>query len=151
MLLSLTLWLPAGADLRMFAPELALVGTIVAVLIVPLVVGRSGRTAAFLSLVGALVTFLLTWRAVAGHTGDGGYPGLSPDSNSPMLVADNFSVFFKLFLSAFLVMVIVLWLLRPGWNTLSARIQTQFKWLGRVSSISVFYKPSLGSLLASHS
>src|SRR5690606_4249672 len=33
---------------------------------------------------------------------------------APMLLADNFSVFFKLFLAAFLAAIIVLWLMRPG-------------------------------------
>ncbi|HOB73569.1 MAG TPA: NADH-quinone oxidoreductase subunit N [Phycisphaerae bacterium] len=114
MLLSLTPWIPAGLDLRMFAPELALIATIVAVLVVPLVLGRSGRTAAFISLIGALATFLLTWRAVAGQVVERGYAGLSPDPQATMLVADNFSVFFKLFLSAFLALIIGLWLLRPA-------------------------------------
>lgn len=110
----LTPWLPSGTDLQLFAPELALVATIVAVLVVPLVVGRSGRTAAVVSLLGALVTFLLTSRGVAGLVAEGARSGFSPDLLGPMLVADNFSVFFKLFVTAFLALVIVLWLLRPG-------------------------------------
>jgi NADH-quinone oxidoreductase subunit N len=114
MLSSLTPWLPPETDLRLFGPELALVATIVAVLVVPLFAGRSGRTAAVVSLLGALATFLLTSRIVAGQVAQGGFVGLSPDYSSPMLVVDNFSVFFKLFLTAFLALIIVLWLLRPG-------------------------------------
>lgn len=98
----------------MFAPELCLVATIVAVLVVPLIVGRSGRIAAYVSLIGALATFLLTWRGVAGQVAEHGHAGLSPDPQAAMLVADNFSVFFKLFVSAFLALIVVLWLLRPA-------------------------------------
>lgn len=112
--LSLEPWIPAGLDLRMFAPELALIAAIIAVLVVPLIVGRGGRTAGIVSLIGAAAMFLLTWRAVAGQVAGGGYAGFSPDAAAPMLLADNFSVFFKLFLSAFLAAIIVLWLLRPG-------------------------------------
>lgn len=45
----------------------------------------------------------------------------------------------------------VLWMLRPGMNTLSARIQTQFGWLGPVSSMTVFYKPAWWPLLSPRS
>lgn len=111
---SLIPWLPPSTDLRLFGPELALVATIVAVLVVPLLAGRSGRTAAVVSLLGVLATFLLASRSVAEQIAGGGAIGFSPDRDSPMLLADNFSVFFKLFLTAFLALVIVLWLLRPG-------------------------------------
>jgi len=114
-------WFPTGADLRLFAPDLALIATIVAVLIVPLIVGRTGRTAAFVSLMGAGAAFLLSWRVVAGQVASGGEVGLSPDKALPMLVADNFSVFFRLFLTAFLAMIIVLWLLRPQGGRSSGR------------------------------
>jgi hypothetical protein len=35
------------------------------------------------------------------------------------------------------------WLLHPGMNRLSARIETDFGWQGQVSRISLFYKPAL--------
>ena len=35
------------------------------------------------------------------------------------------------------------WLLHPGMNRLAARIETSFGWRGRVSGISMFYKPPL--------
>jgi hypothetical protein len=41
----------------------------------------------------------------------------------------------------------VKWLLHPGTNQLSARIETDFGWWGSVSSIRVFYKPPLFSFL----
>lgn len=35
------------------------------------------------------------------------------------------------------------WLLHPGMNSLSARIETEFGWRGQVSGITLFYKPAL--------
>ncbi|MEP0844876.1 MAG: NADH-quinone oxidoreductase subunit N [Phycisphaerae bacterium] len=112
-------WIPAGDDLRMFLPELALVGTIVAILIVPLATGRSARTSAGIALLGALATITLTVRTVAGPLAGAGYAGMSPAGEPPMLLADNFSVFFKLFLMGFLALIIGLWTLRPPSDRLS--------------------------------
>lgn len=114
-------WIPAGLDLRMFAPDLALVATIVAILLVPLAVGRGGRTPAGVALIGALVTIALTIRLVASAIIDAGHAGMAPEGQSPMLLADNFSVFFKLFLMAFLALIIGLWALRPERGPMSAQ------------------------------
>jgi NADH-quinone oxidoreductase subunit N len=97
----------------MFAPELALVGTIVALLLVPLIIGRSSQVAAGVTLMGALVTLALTWR-VAGQVDSGAYAGMAPPGSSPMLLVDNFSVFFKLLLMLFVATVTWLWMLSPG-------------------------------------
>jgi NADH-quinone oxidoreductase subunit N len=113
------MWIPSGGQLWMCAPELALVGTIVAVLLVPLIVRRNSYATAVLSLAGALgASALAVYLAprVAGR----GLAGLAPDHAAPMLLADNLSVFFKCFLMLFLVAIIVLWLIGSARSERSA-------------------------------
>ncbi len=104
-----SIWSPTRNDLWLCAPELALVGTITAVLLVCLSAKRSGRLAAAVSLIGVLVTLLLT-RAVAPSVANGGQTAMTPQNASPMLLADNFTVFFRTLLMFFLGAVILLWL-----------------------------------------
>ncbi len=104
------LWLPSGTDMKLVAPELALVATIALVLIVPLVVRRNSYTTAGIVLAGAVGTTLLAYFVTLPAVRFGGVAAVAPDS-APMLVVDNFSVFFKLFLMLFVVLVTGLWLL----------------------------------------
>ncbi|MDM8006688.1 MAG: NADH-quinone oxidoreductase subunit N [Phycisphaerae bacterium] len=104
-----TIWRPTSGDLWLCAPELALVGTIAAVLLVCLPARRSGRLAAAVSLIGVLLTLVLT-RAVAPSVTDGGRSAMAPQGTSPMLLADNFTVFFRTLLMLLLGAVILLWL-----------------------------------------
>lgn len=101
-------FMPSARDLGWFAPELAMVGTMVAILIAPLAVGRSSRTTGLLALVGIAVTIVLTLR-VAGIVRTGGVSGLAPEPAAGMLIADNLSTFFKLVLMVFAAGVSVLW------------------------------------------
>lgn len=113
-------WFPSGSELRLFSPELALIGTIAALLILPLIVGRRPQYSAAVALVGALVVLMftgLTARDVAFSSA----AGLVPPNEHPMVLVDNFSIFFKLFLMLFLALVTWLWLVglsaraaRPG-------------------------------------
>lgn len=105
-----TIWRPTSGDLWLCAPELALVGTIAAVLLACLPARRSGRLAAAVSLIGVLLTLLLT-RAVAPSVTHGGWSAMAPQGASPMLLADNFTVFFRTLLMLFLGAVILLWLI----------------------------------------
>ncbi len=102
-------WTPSPSELRLFAPELVLVGTIVAVLVVPLLAGRSGLIAALVAMAGA-VAGLLTTGAVAGDVAADGLGGLTPPGVAPLIVADRFTVFFRLLLFLFLVLICWLWL-----------------------------------------
>ncbi len=107
------IWIPSGVDLHFFSPELALVGTLVALLVVPLIGGRNNQVAAGVALVGAFATLLLSgyvfhYSLSAATPAHG---GLSPADHPAMLLADKFSLFFKLFLMVFLVLVIWLWLM----------------------------------------
>ena len=49
-LLAANTWLPSGQELRLFGPELILVATIVAILLVPLFIGRRPLVAALLAV-----------------------------------------------------------------------------------------------------
>jgi NADH-quinone oxidoreductase subunit N len=119
-----TIWTPAGGDLWLCAPELVLTATIVAVLLACLAAGRSGRLAAGVSLAGVVLMLLLT-RAAGAHVGGGGQAGLSPTNTQPMLILDNFTIFFRTLLGLFLAGVILLWLvgqnLRGATGRASAR------------------------------
>lgn len=105
------IWLPSKAEFGLFSPELALIATIVAVLVVPLVAGRGRRLTAGVALTGTLVTLVLTVWIAAPGVADAGRAGFAPPDDPPMLLADNFSVFFRLFLLLFLALVIGLWLI----------------------------------------
>ena len=109
-ILAETIWIPSGVDLQMFAPELALIGAIVSLLVVPLIVGRGSQTSAGIALIGALATLLLT-ASVAKDIRISPHAGFAPAGVSPMLLVDSFGVFFKLFLMLFLSLVIGLWLM----------------------------------------
>jgi len=106
-------WLPTGQELQLFGPELMLVGAIVAILIVPLFVGRRPYVAALLALLGALAG-LYASQPVALQVAAHGLGALTPPGEPalpPMLVADRFSVFFKLFLLVTLMAITWLWLI----------------------------------------
>jgi NADH-quinone oxidoreductase subunit N len=104
-----TIWMPTAHELHLFGPELGLTATIVAVLLAAIVAGRSAQVTAGVALVGALGTLLLTGNT-ARQVAAGGLAGMAPATATPMLLADNFSVFFKLLIMLFLSVVTWLWL-----------------------------------------
>lgn len=103
------IWMPTGQELHLLAPELGIVGTIVAVLVVAMIAGRNAYVTAAVALIGTLGTLLLTGNTAATVVG-GGLAGLAPPDSAPMVIADNFSIFFKLLIGLFLAMVTWLWL-----------------------------------------
>ncbi|MCH7813069.1 MAG: NADH-quinone oxidoreductase subunit N [Planctomycetes bacterium] len=102
------IWMPTQQDLFWFSPELALVGTLVALLIAPLIMGRSARLTGTIVLVGLVTAGWLTLRVAAAVSAQG-QSGLSPQAHSGMLIADNLSVFFKLVVILFAMGVTALW------------------------------------------
>jgi NADH-quinone oxidoreductase subunit N len=109
------IWVPTTQELSLFGPELGLVGTIVAVLVVTMITGRNAQVTAGVALLGILGTLLLTgWSA--GRVVFGGLAGMAPPDAPPMLVLDNFSVFFKLFITLFLALITWLWLIGIAWR-----------------------------------
>jgi len=104
-------WLPAADDLRLIGPELVLIGTIALVLLLPLLVGRRPEVAAVTAVLGCLLALVATW-AVAAEVADGPRNALSPPGTGlPMVVADRFSVFFRLLLLLTLGLIAWLWLI----------------------------------------
>jgi NADH-quinone oxidoreductase subunit N len=101
-------WFPTLTELNWFSPELALVGTLVAILVAALVLGRSAKNAGFIAFAGAIVTLFLTWR-VGNIVRDGGLSGLAPPMAEGMLIVDNLTVYFRIVLMLFMAGVTVLW------------------------------------------
>lgn len=96
-------------DLAVFSPELVLVGTLLAIVAAPIVLGRGPRAIAGITAVGIIAALIMVIRVgfhVAAH---GPVSGLSPSPASGMLIADNLAVFFKFALLIFLLGVFVLW------------------------------------------
>lgn len=103
------IWLPTGEELARLAPIWSLVGTIVAVLIGALLVGRNWRVAGGIAFAGAVVTAFISFRQFAAAPSN--WSGFAPDDAAPMLVGDQFSSFFTFLVSVFLAMVIGMWFL----------------------------------------
>jgi NADH-quinone oxidoreductase subunit N len=103
------LWMPSLEELTRLGPLFALIGTVVAVLLAALAVGRNWRVSGGLSAVGA---FVAAWLCVRGWRGlEGNWAGMSPAAGAPMLVADQFGYFFIFLLSVFLMLITGMWLL----------------------------------------
>lgn len=111
-----SIWIPSGLDLQLFSPELALIATLALLLLVPLVTGRSNQVTAGIALLGAFASLLLAGALLRGPVAGDAHSMLSPPGAAAMLVVDKLSVFFKLFLMVFLVLVTWLWIIgqRPG-------------------------------------
>lgn len=105
------IWMPGGADLRLISPELALVATLAAMLIVPIITGRGNQLSAGIALVGSLAALIASAALLYGPVQAAALGGMSPAGTTPMLVADKLAVFFKIFLMVFLVLVTWLWLI----------------------------------------
>src|SRR5262245_44555530 len=89
------LWLPDTDTLSHLAPMWVLIGTIMAILIGSMIAGRGAKTIAGISLAGALLTAASCFWVFPRVEG-GGWVGLAPPDKAPMLLADNFSLFFTL-------------------------------------------------------
>jgi len=110
-----TFWFPSVTDLGLFAPELALVATLVALLVAPLIAGRSSPTAGRIALFGVLTAAILAFRSSAVVAGEG-ISALAPPSAAGTLLVDNLSVYFKILLMLFLAGTILLWFIGSAAN-----------------------------------
>ncbi len=113
-------WLPSGADLQAFAPELGLVGTIMALLIVPMIAGRGAHLTAAVALLGILGSMALA-TFVGRPLGSPAVTAFAASAGTPMLMTDSFALFFKIFLLIFLALIIWLWLLGLDARQLAGR------------------------------
>lgn len=103
------IWMPDGDELAHLGPMWALVGTIVAVLLGALAVGRNWRVSAGIATLGGLIT---AWLAYQGFKQEGftNWAGMTPSAPAmPMLVADQFSYYFIFLISLFMVLVTGMW------------------------------------------
>ncbi|MBK8267318.1 MAG: NADH-quinone oxidoreductase subunit N [Planctomycetes bacterium] len=100
------MWMPSADDLAAIGPLWGFVGTLVAILVAALAVGRNWRVTGMLAALGAAVTGWMALRTVMSPPTN--WAGLSPN-NSPMFVADQFSAFFVLLVSVFMLLVIGMW------------------------------------------
>lgn len=116
MILAMTeIWSPTVRELMLVGPELGLVATIVAVLAVATIVGRSAQMIAGVALVGTLATIVLT-SFVARNVLIEGVGVMAPPDATAMLLVDGFSIFFKLFIAMFLALITWLWLIGISWR-----------------------------------
>lgn len=101
------MWMPSADELSHLAPLFTLVGTIVALLIGAMLVGRSQKTAVGIVTLGAITTGILAWQQLAGH--EKSWSGFDPNGMGPMLISDSFSQFFILLACAFMLIVTAMW------------------------------------------
>ena len=94
--------------LSYFSPMIALVCTMLAIVICPMIFGRGARPTATVAVLGVVVTFILALR-VAGAVADQGMSGLSTQVGAGILIADNLSTCFQIVLLIFLAGVMWLW------------------------------------------
>ncbi len=104
------LWsgIPVREHLFLFSPMLALVATMLAIVLCPLVASRSPRIIAFVTSIGLVVALVLAVR-VARSVEGGGVSGLSTQPAAGLLIADNLSAGFQIVLLVFLAAVTYLW------------------------------------------
>ncbi len=95
-------------DLMCFSPMLALICTMLAVVITPIIAGRQPKVLAGVAILGTVVSLAFAWR-VAGMVGDSGVSGLSPIERSGMLIADNLSIWFQFLVLFFVLCITALW------------------------------------------
>jgi len=102
-----SIWMPNGHDLAMLGPLWVLVGTIVALLVGALMVGRHWRVAGGIATCGAAFAAILAWSNFRGQPVN--WAGFSSAADAPMLVVDQFSSFFIFLISTFLVLITGMW------------------------------------------
>ena len=107
------MWMPTGHDMVYIQPLLGFVATIVAILIAALLVGRNWRVTGTIAVLGSLATATL---CIRDFDTPGSWGGLAPVGAAPMLVVDQFSLFFIFLVSLFLAGVSGLWYLGQSAN-----------------------------------
>ena len=110
-----TFLIPGLPTLRLILPELLLVATLVALMVVPLFIGRHTRVTGWISLAGCAAAAIGAFYAF-GWLPDGGrelfaYPKIGVENPYGMLAADRLGMFFRLFLMVFLAGIIWMWFL----------------------------------------
>ena len=102
-----SIWMPGLPELKLLGPLWILAGTIVAVLVAALLVGRNYRVAGGVATLGGILTAACCWRMFTQLSGP--FAGIAPAANAPMLIVDQFSLFFIFLISVFMVLVTGMW------------------------------------------
>jgi len=105
-----SMWMPSGQDMVYIQPLLGFVVTIVAILLAALLVGRNWRVTGTIAVLGALATAGLCIRDFDTRE-PANWGGLAPAGAAPMLIVDQFSLFFIFLVSLFLAGVSGIWYL----------------------------------------
>jgi len=99
----------AARDLPWLGPELVLIGTMLAIVTAPILLGRGTRTIAVVATVGILAGVWMVKRTAGLVEQYGPATGLSPNPAAGMIIVDSISVFYKFLLLIFLAGVTYLW------------------------------------------
>jgi NADH-quinone oxidoreductase subunit N len=114
------LWLPSLDELALLSPGLILTATMVVVMMAAMIFGRRVGVCAVTAIAG-LVAMFFGNVDVAVRLGTGpGQALLEPTAGAPMLIADNFTVFFNFLLICFMLAVIGMWMLGAARDTRDA-------------------------------
>lgn len=107
---SQNLWsgIPVREHLFLFSPMIALIATMLAIVLCPLVASRSPRVIAAVTSIGLIAALVLAVRVARAIDG-GGVSGLSTQPAAGLLVVDNLSAGFQIVLLVFLAAVTYLW------------------------------------------
>jgi NADH-quinone oxidoreductase subunit N len=119
MLLLADIWMPDAESMRLIAPDLALLGTIVAILLATLALGRrQTSTALGIALLGAISAGVLAWSTLESLSDRGvelfaptGSPAFDQPASPGVLVADRLAMSFRVLLMCFLVAILGMWAL----------------------------------------
>ena len=102
------LGIPLGEHAFLFSPMIAMTCTMLAIVSVPILVGRGVRPVGTVAVLGMVVTLFLAIR-VAKTVAAGGVSGFSTDPAAGLLIVDNLSAFFQVLLAVFMLCVTWLW------------------------------------------
>ena len=117
---NITLWLPKLSDLAFFSPDIILTLGMLAIMMAAMVLGRRVGVCMVVTFA-SLIAMFFGNIDVAARLADSSPQGLlEPTVGAPMLIADNFTVFFKFFLIIFLAVVSGLWMMGAAKHTRDA-------------------------------
>lgn len=101
------IWMPSANDLAALGPLWGFVGTLVVILLAALMVGRNWRVTGMIAAAGAVFIAWLAMRGIVSPPAN--WAGFAPAGAAPMFVADQFSSFFILLVSVFMLLIIAMW------------------------------------------
>jgi len=117
--LSNSFWMPDLDAVVAIGPLWGLAGTIVAIILASLVLGRSAAVSSIVTIIGATLTAWICFTH-APRVANSAWSGLAPAGSAPMLLVDNFAILFILLICLFLACVTGLWMIGASTNSREA-------------------------------